>query len=142
MSIRQTTGRMCVLALLLVFCAPAWATEDLQSRLPLNVPFSCDNCHLPDAAPTLSNPALNAFGLDFNNPDIGNNDWSSYLAGLDSDGDGCTNGAEIGDVNGNGHPDNGVDQESSNPGLEGDCTSASVFEEATWGQLKSMFNTR
>ena len=97
---------------------------------------------LPDASPTLSDPALNAFGLDFNNPDIGNNDWSSYLAGLDSDGDGCTNGAEIGDVDGNGHPDNGVEQESSNPGLEGDCSSASVFEEATWGQLKSMFNTR
>ena len=142
MSIRQVTGQICVLALLLVFVAPALATELLQQRLPLYDPFSCDNCHLPGAEPTLSDPALNAFGLDFQNPDIGNREWSSYLAGLDSDGDGCTNGAEIGDVDGNGHPDNGVEEESSNPGLEGDCSAASVFEERTWGELKTMFNGR
>ncbi|MBU0742713.1 hypothetical protein KKG45_01295 [bacterium] len=130
---------MSVLALLLFFVASASATEEWQQRLPLHVPFSCDNCHEPDAAPTASAPALNAFGLAF---DDSGRTWSSYLAGLDSDGDGCTNGAEIGDVDGNGHPDNGVDHESSNPGLAGDCSSASVFEEATWGELKAMFNNR
>jgi hypothetical protein len=133
---------MCVLALLLVLSAPVRATEDLQQRLPLHVPFSCDNCHQPDATPTLLDPALNVFGLDFNDPAVGNNTWTSYLASLDSDGDGCTNGAEIGDVDGNGQADNGVHQESSNPGLDGDCSSASVFETMPWGDLKELFNNR
>lgn len=142
MSIRQTTGRISVLVLLLVFVAPVWANEVLQARLPLSEPFSCDNCHLPGASPTPSDPALNAFGLDFDDPAIGNQTWSSYLAGLDSDGDGCTNGAEVGDVDGNGHPDNGVSEESSNPGLAGDCSSANILEEASWGELKRIFNGR
>ena len=142
MSIRQTTGRMSVLLLLLLLAVSASATEDLQELLPLHVPFSCANCHEPGATPTMSAPALNLFGLDFNNPEIGDNTWTSYLAGLDSDGDGCTNGAEVGDVDGNGRVDNGVTQESSNPGLEGDCSSASVIDQKTWGQLKAMFNNR
>jgi len=142
MSIRQTTGRIGVLMLLLVFATPTWATTELESLLPLHVFYSCDNCHLEAASPTLSNPALNPFGLDFNNPAIGDNTWNSYLAGLDSDGDGCNNGAEIGDVDGNGQPDNGVIRESSNPGVDGDCSSASIFEEATWGELKAMFDNR
>jgi len=127
---------------LLFLAAPVSANQELQLSLPLHVPFTCDNCHEQGATPTLTAPALNDFGLDFNDPEIGDNTWTSYLASLDSDGDGCTNGAEIGDVDGNGHADIGVVQESSNPGLAGDCSSASIFEEKTWGELKTMFNTR
>ena len=139
MSKRQTTGRISVLALLLLVAAPVSATDELAGRLPL--PADCHSCHEAEL-PTSSDHALNVFGLDFNNPSLGDNNWTSYLAGLDSDGDGCTNGAELGDVDGNGHADNGVTEVSSNPGLDGDCSSASVIDQATWGELKAMFNTR
>ncbi len=142
MSIRQTTGRIGVLILLLVLATPTWATTELELQLPLHVFYSCANCHQEASSPTPSDPALNPFGLDFNDPAIGNNTWNSELAGLDSDGDGCNNGAEIGDVNGNGHPDNGVIRESSNPGVDGDCSSTSFFVEASWGELKAMFDNR
>ncbi len=140
MSIRQTTGRIGVLMMLLLLATPAWATDELMQQLPLHVPFRCDNCHLDVSIATLADPSLTVFGLDFTDPDIGDNTWNSYLANLDSDGDGCTNGAEIGDMDGNGRVDNGVVQESSNPGLDGDCSSTSFFEERTWGELKTMFN--
>lgn len=126
--------------LLLLAAAPVWATQQLmEEQLPLHVPFGCINCHNEGAAPSAGDPALNVFGLDFAEND---NIWDNYLARLDSDGDGCTNGAEVGDVDGNGERDNGVEEESSNPGLDGDCSSASVMDQATWGELKAMFNVR
>jgi len=139
MSIRQTTGRICVLALLLLLAAPVLAEQGWGGRLPL--PVDCNFCHEIDE-PTPSSHVLNVFGLDFQDPSIGNNAWTSYLAGLDSDDDGCTNGAEVGDVDGNGDADNGVTEVSSNPGLAGDCSAASVMDEVTWGQLKEIFDTR
>ncbi len=115
------------------------ATEQvMEQQMPVFEPFRCANCHV-SGSPAPSNFDLNVFGLDFADND---NTWNSTLARLDSDGDGCTNGAEIGDVDGDGHRDNGVTDESSNPGLDGDCSSASVMEEVTWGALKAIFNTR
>lgn len=135
---RQTSGRNAVLLLLLGIAVPVFATTAYQGTLPLLVgPNSCDTCHLEDATPSSSDSELNDFGLDFSMYLT----WNSTLAALDSDGDGCTNGAEIGDVDGNGQPDEGTgDEASSNPGVAGDCSSASMLEEKSWGELKAMFN--
>ena len=135
---RQTSGRYAVLLMLLVAAAPVSAFDAYEELMPLLVgPNSCDTCHLEDATPSSSDPELNDFGLDFSMYLA----WNSTLADLDSDGDGCTNGAEIGDVDGNGQPDEGTgDEASSNPGVAGDCTSASMLEEKSWGELKTMFN--
>jgi hypothetical protein len=133
---RLTIGS--IVAVLVILCvSAASATEALQADLPLSVPFACLNCHLSDA-PSAANASLNAFGTAFF--DHGS-EWDSYLAGLDSDEDGCTNGAEVGDVDGNGVADGSVTQESSNPGVAGDC-SASTIDASTWGELKAMFTGR
>jgi hypothetical protein len=127
-----------IAAVLVILCfSAASATEALQARLPLSVPFACLNCHLSDT-PTAGSAALNDFGEDFLDNGMV---WNSYLASLDSDLDGCTNGAEVGDVDGNGQPDSSVTLESSNPGVAGDC-SASTIDAATWGELKAMFTGR
>ncbi len=123
--------------MLLLLAPLAGATEAYEQQLPLAATFSCANCHQDGATPTPSDPALNEFGLDF----FAVGAWNSTLANLDSDGDGCTNGAEVGDVDGNGQPDVGVTEASSNPGLDGDCSSASVLEELNWGELKTLFNS-
>ncbi|MDO9171139.1 MAG: hypothetical protein Q7W29_04825 [bacterium] len=125
-----------VVALVILNVAAASATETLMDRLPLNARFSCLNCHTV-AAPTSATAALNPFGAAFRD---GGSVWDNALAVQDSDGDGCTNGAEVGDIDGNGQIDGGVTEESSNPGDE-DC-SASILDEKTWGQLKAMFNGR
>ncbi|MDO9695649.1 MAG: hypothetical protein Q7W56_13095 [Candidatus Latescibacteria bacterium] len=133
---RLTIGS--IAAVLVILCvSAASATEALQAVLPLSVPFACLNCHLT-GTPTAANASLNDFGRAFlDNGSV----WNRYLASLDSDGDGCTNGAELGDVDGNGQPDGSVTQESSNPGAAGDC-SASTIDASTWGELKAMFTGR
>ncbi|MBK9302641.1 MAG: hypothetical protein IPM94_01750 [bacterium] len=133
---RRLTIGSTVVTLVILSVSTASATETLMGQLPLSAPFSCLNCHVT-ATPVAADAALNDFGLDFRTYDF---TWDADLAGRDSDGDGCTNGAEVGDSDGNGHPDGGVRAESSNPGVS-DC-SASNLEEATWGDLKAMFTGR
>jgi len=119
---------------LLLGAAAAGATEQFERRLPLYERYQCLNCHL-SADPASAD--LNSFGRDFQ---ARGNTWDAYLAGLDSDGDGCDNGAELGDVDGNGIPDQGVGRESSNPGVAGDCSAD--IDPVSWGQLKAMFDGR
>ncbi len=126
-----------LVAVVLVFCpaaGPAAATElDLQ-QLPVTEPFQCLICHVSE--PAQSGAPLNAFGTDF----LANlRTWDAGLASLDSDGDGCTNGVELGDVDGDGQSDGNVDQLQSNPGAANDCGGASV-DSRTWGELKSLFD--
>ncbi|MCX6927196.1 MAG: Ig-like domain-containing protein [Verrucomicrobia bacterium] len=52
-----------------------------------------------------SPPALNKFGSDFA---ANNHTWNATLATADSDGDGFTNGQELGDPTGSGTPIPGV----------------------------------
>lgn len=117
--------------------APAGATPADMERLPVFTPFACANCHVA-GTPAPGEAALNGFGSDF--LDAGR-DWTLDLARLDSDEDGCLNGAELGDVDGNGEPDVGVQEESSNPGLA-DCSPAAVNEVISWSALKDLFNGR
>jgi hypothetical protein len=45
----------------------------------------------------------------------------------------------MGDADGNGLPDQHQTQQTSNPGVRGDC--AASTDETTWGALKSLFNS-
>ena len=129
-----TAGALLCLGLV----ASAAATEHLQDKLPVapeNSRYSCTNCHTYLDA--YSNSELNAFGEDFREYGLV---WNADLAAMDSDGDSCTNGVEIGDSDGDGQLDGHVQQESSNPGVA-DCGGA-FSDEKTWGALKSLFEGR
>ncbi len=125
----QTVSIGCVLCAL---AAPAWATATLMEELPTSSRFLCLNCH------TVQNPGadqaqLNPFGVAFR---ANNNRWDAELARKRSDGDNCTNGFELGDVDGDGQLDDKVEQERSNPGEPG-CTLQ--LKNETWGALKRIF---
>ncbi len=66
--------------------------------------------------------------------------WDSDLATLDSDNDGCLNGVEVGDSDGDGNSDGNVTEQAGNPGVFDDCGSGSLVDEKTWGTLKAMFD--
>ena len=79
---------------------------------------------------------LNVFGADF----LANlRRWDAALAGLDSDGDGCLNGVELGDSDGDGVADGNIERLTSNPGAA-DCGSS--LDVTTWGSLKALFESR
>jgi hypothetical protein len=114
----------------------AGATEDDMAVLPVVQPHLCLTCHTLDT-PVPGNAELNPFGGDF--LDLGRI-WSPEIAQIDSDGDGCTNGVEIGDADGDGVADGNVDVHTGNPGVPGDC--ATGLTEGTWTALKELFDGR
>jgi hypothetical protein len=115
---------------------PALATEVDMARLPVTDPNLCLSCHLV-VQPTPASFELNPFGVDY----LANGRlWDANLANLDSDGDGCLNGVEVGDSDGDGEPDGNVDSQAGNPGIPDDCGSGSLVDEKTWGALKAMFD--
>ena len=76
-----------------LFAGSALATEVDMARLPVTDPNLCLSCHLT-VQPTPASFELNPFGVDY----LANGRlWDSNLANLDSDGDGCLNGVEVGD---------------------------------------------
>lgn len=115
-----------------VASAPTWATAVLMEELPTSDRFRCLNCHTTQD-PSATQAELNPFGVAFR---ANSNRWDEQLARLRSDGDNCTNGFELGDVDGDGKLDDNVDRERSNPGEAG-CTLQ--LTEATWGALKKLF---
>ena len=133
-------GRLAATALavvLVVACAgQARATNLDMSRLPVIVPNLCLACHTVEA-PTTGNAALNVFGLDFR---ANGRIWDSNLAALDSDGDGCLNGVEVGDSDGDGSADGNVTSQAGNPGVADACGSGPLVDEKVWGTLKAMFD--
>lgn len=126
-----------VMVALAALCAgQAEATNLDMSRLPVVVPNLCASCHTA-ASPTAGNAGLNPFGLDFR---ANGRIWDLDLAALDSDGDGCLNGIEVGDSDGDGRADGNVTSQAGNPGVAGDCGSGPPFDETTWGAIKAMFD--
>ena len=124
------------LGLAAVCSNPAAATDLDMVQLPVTLPNLCLACHT-SASPSGGSAALNAFGQDFlDNGRV----WDSDLAQLDSDGDGCLNGVEIGDSDGDGSPDGNVTEQASNPGVPDECGSGSIVDEQTWDALKAMFD--
>jgi len=117
---------------------PVLATEQDMAQLPLTTPFECLTCHVV-RHPDSGSHALNPFGEDFlQNGRI----WDSNLAHIDSDGDNCLNGVEIGDSDGDGFADGNVEEQAGNPGVQDNCGSGSLVDEKTWGALKAMFDGR
>lgn len=133
-----TSARGATLLILVALMAagplPAGASDALMTSLPAYSKYRCANCHT-SSTPTAQNATLNVFGTDFKNNGLV---WNPALALLNSDGDRCLNGFEIGDYDGDGVFDGaGNVVEHSNPGDASDCTIA--VDEATWGVIKDLF---
>lgn len=111
-------------------------TNDLMTRLPTYARYRCAICHT-SASPVPGSASLNVFGNDFrNNDDV----WDLALATLNSDGDRCLNGFELGDEDGDGTVDSaGQTVERSNPADGTDCSIALTRE--TWGKIKELFRS-
>lgn len=123
---------------LLAAPAVSRATEFEMAKLPVTEPNLCLACHLV-TNPTPTRSDLNPFGADF----LANGRiWDLELASLDSDGDGCLNGVEIGDSDGDGRADGNVTEQTGNPGVPDECGSGSLVDEELWGNLKAMFDGR
>ncbi len=123
---------------LLLWSGTVAATEFDMAKLPVTEPYLCLACHTRQA-PTPETAELNPFGLDF----LANGRvWDLDLANLDSDGDGCLNGVEVGDSDGDGRPDGNIDEQTGNPGVADECGSGSLVDEKLWGSLKAMFDGR
>ena len=112
------------------------STTELMARLPAYGRFECLLCHTI-AKPTEETSALNPFGVDFKRNGAV---WNETLALLNSDGDACSNGFEMGDRDGDGKMAPGNLMEQSNPGNGQDCTVAITL--STWGIIKKAFSGR
>ena len=134
---RSLTTVSAVIAVL-ALVAVVHANTTHMAQLPASATLGCANCHVNGTTSTVpASAALNGFGQAFKN---NNMVWNRALAEKDSDSDGCTNGVELGDADGNGEPDAHQPQQTSNPGSGGDCQ-PNTLNEQTWGALKSLFNS-
>ena len=104
--------------------------DDYMEKLPVYQQFKCAICH--QSPNPISGMDLNEFGNDFKKYAYS---WNSTLAGLDSDGDGFSNGIELGDEDGDGMPE--VTVERSNPGDPADHPSS--IDPRTWSIIKGLF---
>jgi len=118
--------------------SPAHATQQYMDLLPVVNPYLCMTCHSSEN-PSAGNSSLNPFGDDFEN---NGRVWDYHLANLNSDGDGCLNGVELGDSDGDGVSDGNVTEQAGNPGVRDNCGSGSLVDEKTWDALKAMFDGR
>lgn len=102
---------------------PADARASRVGQLPNGSSFGCANCHVNSGG----GGARNSFGLAIENGFLNGSgfsasvNWNATIAGQDADGDGVTNGAELGDPDGDGNPDASLTV--TNPG---DATSFAV----------------
>ena len=82
----------------LLAASNAFASPDYVALIPNGTVISCVTCHV-NADPATDGTTRNGFGLAWRN-NTPNRVWNSLLASLDSDGDGFTNGQELGDPTG------------------------------------------
>ena len=125
----------------------AYARGKRVSQIPNGAVFSCNSCHTAGGG-----SPRNAFGLEIETNFLtaagaaGDVLWAPELAALDSDGDGASNGAELGD------PDGTWVAGDTNPEGEafapGDPTSTppptshdTAVEVSTWAQIKHLIGT-
>lgn len=132
---RSLTTLTVVIAVL-ALVAVVGANPTHMAQLPASSTLGCANCHVNATSVSAPSAEVNGFGRDFKRNGML---WNGALASLDSDGDGCLNGIELGDSDGNGVPDAGQAVQTSNPGSV-DCRPSTVNEQ-TWGALKSLFNS-
>jgi hypothetical protein len=132
-------GIMC-----LVVPVSAWATGTASAKMPPN-PYGCTLCHgaeevTPTEVPAAEILPLTEMGVAwaFQTSDESTRLWSD-LSGGNVDGDGCSNGYEMGDPEGTYLPDGPErpDQTVSDPNVH-DCTLP--ISEESWSRLKSLFD--
>ena len=114
------------------------------SQIPNGAAFSCNSCHTAGGG-----SPRNAFGLEIETNFLtaagaaGDVLWGPELAALDSDGDGASNGAELGDpdgtwVAGDTNPEGEAfapgDPESTPP----PAPQETAVEETTWARIKQL----
>lgn len=114
------------------------------SQIPNGAAFSCNSCHTAGGG-----TPRNAFGLEIETNFLtaagaaGDVLWGPELAALDSDGDGASNGAELGDpdgtwVAGDTNPEGEAfapgDPESTPP----PAPQETAVEETTWARIKQL----
>ena len=114
------------------------------SQIPNGAAFSCNSCHTAGGG-----SPRNAFGLEIETNFLtaagaaGDVLWGPELAALDSDGDGVSNGAELGDpdgtwVAGDTNPEGEAfapgDPESTPP----PAPQETAVEETTWARIKQL----
>ena len=80
---------------LALVCQAAFAKLIYVKEIPGGSANKCANCHTAGQPPVKMN--LNSFGKDFA---ANGKVWNAALAKKDSDGDGMTNGQELGDLEG------------------------------------------
>ena len=108
-------GFVAVLAVLL-FAENVFARSGRVSQIPNGSTLGCSSCHVSAAG----GGARTGFGNEINNNFLtasgrnGSVVWNATLANLDSDGDGFSNGTELGDPDGDGTPTAGA--QVTNPG--------------------------
>ena len=101
----------------------------------------CNTCHTSGAG-----TARNAFGMEIENgflDDNGDVIWGVELAALDSDGDGASNGLELGDPDGTWVADDADPENAFHPG-DPDSTpplpepEPTAVERSSWAQIKAL----
>ena len=122
----------------------AYARGKRVSQIPNGAVFSCNSCHTAGGG-----SPRNAFGLEIETNFLtaagaaGDVLWGPELAALDSDGDGASNGAELGDpdgtwVAGDTNPEGEAfapgDPESTPP----PAPQETAVEETTWARIKQL----
>ena len=140
-----------ILLVAMLFLSGVVAEEaDARSKRVRQVPngsaASCNTCHTSGGG-----SPLNPFGIEIATNFLtsagapGDVIWGAELAALDSDGDGASNGAELGDpdgtwVAGDDNPEGETfhpgDPESTPPLPPPDT----AVEETTWGQIKKLIS--
>jgi hypothetical protein len=115
----------------------SYALPSFQSRVPNAGTYSCATCHdLGQGDPSAD--TVHNFGSDFLNAGL---KWTAALAAMDSDGDGFTNGAELGDpagtwVQGNSNPPGPVFNPSDPTSHPATTTAPSLAIEHQGDQVK------
>jgi len=123
-----------VFSILIALTAMVLARPHRPNQIPNGTKYSCATCHaVPN--PTPGNGPRNLFGQKVESDFLdmpgsgGNVEWGPALAILDSDGDGVTNGAELGDPDGLwsiGQSDPGNREDITNPGDAGSVSAIRI----------------
>ena len=129
---------------LLAVPVSASASEVANTKIPPNS-YGCTLCHgaeavTPTEVPPDSIVPLTQLGLEWVSqaPDEANRLWSDLAVG-NVDGDGCSNGYELGDPSGSYLPDGSqrLDESAFDPNVH-DCTLP--ISEESWSRLKALFD--
>ena len=121
----------------------AEARSKRVNQLPNGSAVGCAICHVDPNGGGARNPFGTIVGQSYMTGTgfLGDVIWGPELAALDSDGDGATNGAELGDPEGiydwqSGDPAPGDADAVTNPGDPESFPAPTAVESSTWAMVK------